>query len=210
MDIQQQIFGLLAAAEDQQKAVQSALDGLNAERAKLAQVTAKVENSVPALRNATQEAVKAAVGASVSGAAKTAVEAIEAASGPLISQLTTVVTNAKTAEAELSETMTGLGWKWAATVVASTFGGVLAILGTAWLTLEWNRAEIASLSEERQALLAQVTELQAGVAALKKRGGRIVMNSCGGRLCIEASRDQDDGWHTTDGRNVTLVIPNGY
>lgn len=209
MDVQQQIFGLLAAAEDQQKAVQIALDGLNAERAKLAQVTAKVENSVPALRNATQEAVKAAVGASVSGASKAAVGAIEAASGPLISQLTTVVANAKAAGAELNEAMTGFGWKWAATTVASTLGGVLAILLAAWLTLEWNRAEIASLSEERQVLLAQVAELQDGVQALKKRGGRIAMNTCGGRLCIEASSDKIS-WATTDGRNVPLVIPKGY
>ena len=46
MDAQQQLFGLMAVAEEHQKAVKAALDGLTAERAALAK-----ERAAPGLRD---------------------------------------------------------------------------------------------------------------------------------------------------------------
>ena len=59
--------------------------------------------------------------------------------------------------------------------------------------------------------------LQANVTALEKKGGRIVMTTCGGRLCIEASSNQGPnspqwtgaGWKNHE-NGVQLVIPRGY
>jgi hypothetical protein len=67
---------------------------------------------------------------------------------------------------------------------------------------------------EMSALRAERDQLQASIEDLSRRGGRIVMNSCGGRLCIEASTDQGKSvidwrgaWHA---HGVPLVIPKGY
>ena len=47
MDAQQQLFGLMAVAEEQQKAVEAALSGLAAERAALAEVRSGVSLVIP-------------------------------------------------------------------------------------------------------------------------------------------------------------------
>ena len=67
---------------------------------------------------------------------------------------------------------------------------------------------------EMSALRAERDQLQASIEDLSQRGGRIVMNSCGGRLCIEASTDQGKSvidwrgaWHA---HGIPLVIPKGY
>jgi len=56
-----------------------------------------------------------------------------------------------------------------------------------------------------------VSRLQAKVAELERKGGRIVLNSCGvskeqARLCIEVGRK--DIWADEDGKH--FVIPKGY
>ena len=64
-----------------------------------------------------------------------------------------------------------------------------------------------------------MAELQANVAALEKRGGRIRLDKCGpdGRLCVEIARDQGSGgqvpyagsWQSSD-KQRQYVIPRGY
>jgi hypothetical protein len=73
------------------------------------------------------------------------------------------------------------------------------------------------LGDEKAALAADVAQLQANVSALEKKGGRIAMTTCGGRLCIEASSNQGVGaeqwkggmWSNKE-TGVQLVIPRGY
>ncbi|KAB8049573.1 hypothetical protein GCN78_16910 [Janthinobacterium rivuli] len=58
------------------------------------------------------------------------------------------------------------------------------------------------------------------MADLTRRVGRIILITCGGRICIDASNNQGkdaagnpapmDSSRTTDGRDVALVIPRGY
>lgn len=67
-------------------------------------------------------------------------------------------------------------------------------------------------------MVSEIEQLQANVVALEKRGGKIVMNTCGKRLCIAASPDQGTNetgrlmslgsWTLSDG--TPLVIPKGY
>jgi chromosome segregation ATPase len=67
---------------------------------------------------------------------------------------------------------------------------------------------------EMNALRAERTQLQSSITELTRRGGRIVMADCGGRLCIAASNDQ--GQSVIDWRRawlahgVPMVIPKGY
>lgn len=102
MDAQQQLFTLMALAEEQQKAVQAAIEGLADERAALAKERAAVAraaasvagvadevrkaaaDTVPALKRAAGEAVGASVKQSFAGAADAAVQALGEAAKPVI------------------------------------------------------------------------------------------------------------------------------
>ena len=58
--------------------------------------------------------------------------------------------------------------------------------------------------------------MQVQVSELAKKGGRIKLSDCGGRLCIVASKNQSatvSDWHgpwNNDKTGQTFVIPNGY
>jgi hypothetical protein len=88
--------------------------------------------------------------------------------------------------------------------------------GVLWASLTWQRHELAELTEQRTALEADIAEMQVNAAALAKKGARIKIVDCGGRLCIVASKNQTGSfsdWHglwnnATTGQ--TMVIPNGY
>ncbi len=84
----------------------------------------------------------------------------------------------------------------------------------------FTQSQIADLRVEKAQLRLEKAELEANIADLHKRGGKIKMTNCGGRLCIEASTNQGNdaggnpapmgSWLTSDGRKVPLVIPRGY
>jgi len=235
MDAQQQLFGLMAVAEEHQKAVKAALDGLTAERAALAKERAAVAQAaasvagvagevrkaaaeaVPAIQKAAGEAVGASVRQSLAGASDAAAKALGEASRPIVGQLSGVVKAAGEAEGKLSGAVAAFGWRWAMLAGGAAAGGIVAVLLAAWLAVWWQRHQVESLSEQKAALLGEVAQLQANVAALEKRGGRIVLKTCGGRLCVEASSNQGEGaekwkgavWSNKE-NGVQLVIPRGY
>ena len=87
----------------------------------------------------------------------------------------------------------------------------------AYTSLAWQLHQVSSLHEEKAALQADIAQMQSSVAALERKGGRIVLSTCGGRLCIEASSNQGQGAEQWKGANwsnkengVQLVIPRGY
>lgn len=201
MDAQQQLFGLMAVAEEQQKAVEAALSGLAAERAALAEV-----------RSGVSDAVAAAVRDALAGVPDAAAKTLGEAAQPVIDSLFGVVQSAGEAEASLKRAGAWFAWKW----VAVAAGGLAGVCLVTYAALLWQLHQISSLREEKAALQADVAALQANVAALEKKGGRIVMRTCGGRLCIEASSDQGNGMTNWRGpwkdekNGVSLVIPKGY
>lgn len=221
----EQLFGLMAVAEEQQKAVKAALDGLAAERAALAKAAAALAGvagevrkaaaeAIPAIEDAADEAVGASVRRSLAGASAAAAKALGEASRPIVERLSGVVQAAGEAEGKLSGAVAAFGWRWAMLAGGAAAGGIVAVLLAAWLAVWWQRHQVESLSEQKAALLGEVAQLQANVAALEKKGGRIVMATCGGRLCIEASGDQGGGGKSGVWKNketgVQLVIPRGY
>jgi len=231
MDTQQQLFGLMTIAEEQQKAVKAAIDGLTAERTELAkeraaltQAVAKVAgvagdvkraaaNAVPAMERAAGEAVGTSVRQSLAGASQTAANALGEAAKPVIRSLSGVVQAAQDAEGSMRSAGAWFAWKW----VAVAAGGLIGVCLVAYASLAWQLHQVSILRDDRAALAADVAQMQANVSALEKKGGRIVMTTCGGRLCIEASSNQGAGaeqwkggnWSTKQ-TNVQLVIPRGY
>lgn len=226
MDAEQQIFSLLAAAEDQQKAVKAAIDGLAAERAALVKeraaltqaaasvagvagdVRKAVADAVPAMQKAAGEAVGASVRQSLAGASESAAKALGEAVKPVIGSLSGVVQAASEAEGSMRNAGVWFAWKW----VAVAAGGLVGVCLVAW-----QLHQVSSLQEEKAALAVDVAQMQVNVSALEKKGGRIAMTTCGGRLCIEASSNQGAGaeqwkggtWSSKES-GVQLVIPKGY
>lgn len=208
MDAQQQLFGLMAVAEEHQKAVKAALDGLTAERAALAKERAAVAqaaasvagiagevrkaaaDAVPAMQKAAGEAVGASVRQSLVGASDAAAKALGEASRPIVGQLSGVVKAASEAEGKLSGAVAAFGWRWAMLAGGAAAGGIVAVLLVAWLAVWWQRHQVEQLAEQKAALLGEVAQLQANVEEWAKRGGRAKLEKCGeqGRLCVRIDK----------------------
>jgi hypothetical protein len=204
MDAQQQLFGLMALAEEHQKAVQAALDGLVEERAALAKERAAVAraavsvadvayevrkaaaDAVPALKRAAGEAVSASVRQSLAGAADAAVQALGEAAKPVIGSLSSVVQAAGEAEGSMRRAGAWFAWKW----VAVAGGGVVGVCLLAYASLAWQLHQVESLREEKAALQVEVVQLQTNANEWAKQGGRVKLERCGeaSRLCVRVNK----------------------
>lgn len=244
MDAQQQLFGLMTVAEEHQKAVKAAIEALATEREafakgqamladRLAQQVVAVQeaaagvsgvahevrcaanDAIPGLRKAAGEAAAAAVGESLGGASKIAVEALSEAAKPMLADLAGVVGTAGEVENQLRNAGAWASWK----VGAALGGGVLVLALVAWGSVWWQRHQVEQLAAQKAVLQADVAELQANVTALEKKGGRIRLEKCGpdNRVCVEIARDQGGGsqvpyagaWQSDD-KQRQFVIPRGY
>ena len=212
---EQQIFSMMALAEDHQKAVTAAIAGLAAERAALAKERAALAQAVAGVTKAASDAVSAAVRQSLAGASETAAKALGDAATPVIGKLSGVVQAASDAEDSMRKAGQWFAWKW----VAVAGGGLAGVCLVAYVALAWQLHEVGSLSDEKARLAAAIVRERATVAGLTKDGGRVHWNTCDGRLCFEASSNQGTysngtpiplGSWTTNKGHVPLVIPKGY
>lgn len=204
MDAQQQLFTLMALAEEQQKAVQAAIEGLANERAALAKERAAVAraaasvagvadevrkaaaDAVPALKRAAGEAVDASVRQSLAGAADAAVQALGEAAKPVIGRLSSVVKTAGEAEDSMRRAGAWFAWKW----VAVAGGGAVGVCLLAYASLAWQLHQVGSLREEKAELQEEVAQLQANANEWAKQGGRAKLERCGeaSRMCVRVNK----------------------
>ncbi|MFI3187223.1 MAG: hypothetical protein QX198_14705 [Methylococcaceae bacterium] len=136
-------------------------------------------------------------------------------SNTLGEKLTANIKSLNEAEEKLSGAVSSFDWKWRVFAGSAAAGTIFAVLLVAWLSVWWQRSQIESLSEQRQALTTEIAEMQVTVAKLESRGGKIIMDTCGKRPCIKASTNQGEGstkwiapWNSSKG--IPLVIPLGY
>ena len=213
MDEQEKLFGLMAVAEDHQKAVEDVLDGLVEEREALAEERAKLEQALASVigvasdvRKAASEAVDAAVKRSLVEAADTAATALKEAAEPIIDDLKGVVSAADKAEGKLSGAVASFGWKWAVVASGAAAGGIAAVLLAGWMSVWWTRHQVEPLTAQRAALVGEVAQLQAQAEGWAKRGGRAKLDRCGDkeRLCVRV--DKTVGF----GKEADYFILRGY
>jgi hypothetical protein len=197
METQNQLFPLMEAAEQQQKAVQKAIDGLAAERLAMAQVIPSINRVTDNVESAGMMAIQTIKRGAAEAVDAGVTAAMTKATRPAVEQLTSVVSAAHQAEASMRNAGQWFAWKW----VAVAAGGMLALVLTAWLTLLWPLYQITELT-------AEVAQLQANANDLAKRGGRIVLHTCDGRLCVEVAKDGRE-WHDTK-TGTPLAIVRGY
>jgi len=102
-------------------------------------------------------------------------------------------------------------WLGVKFIIAFTFTG-LVLIAALYGVGRWilpSPADIAELRTEKAAL-------EANVADLARKGGRIKLSECGGRVCIEASSNQGKDYPDWKGpwkdraTGVALVVPRGY
>lgn len=204
MDDLNKLGAMFAVMEEQQAAVQALIAGMAQERKAWTAVIDSIKDTSGTLQQATGDAAARAVTESIGQAPKTAVAALNQAVGAL-----------DEAAGQVRSAGAWLTFKVAASVGGAGMVMVLAVygLGRFMLPSEADRQEVEQLRAEK-------VRLEANIAELNKRGGKIQLTTCGGRLCIEASTNQgkDDqgtplalgGWSTSDSRKVPLVIPRGY
>lgn len=237
-----ELFGMMKIAKTQQEAVQAALDGLAAERAALAKerathaaalaqqieavknvaggvsaVTASLQQAtseaIPALQKAAGEAVGASVRQSLAGAVgngrQGAERRLRACSQPLVG----------------CRRVSGRGRRCPqerGPVVRVEVGAGRCRRAGGRVPGRLCRARLAvapgqrfARGKDRATGRYRADADQRGGAA--EEGGLLVMTTCGGRLCIEASSNQGPGAEQWTGSNwsnketsVQLVIPRGY
>lgn len=204
MDDHDKLGAMFAVMEEQQAAVKAAIAGMAQERKALAIAIDSIKGTTGALQQATGDAAARAVVESIGQAPKTAVAALNQATGAL-----------DKAADQVRNAGAWLTFKAAASIAGVGLVMVLTmyVLGRFMLPSEADLQEMAQLRAEK-------AELEANIADLARRGSKIKFNTCGGRLCIEASSNQGKdangnpatvgSWRTTDGRDVALVIPRGY
>ena len=195
------LAALYGTALKQQDAATEAINDLAKERAQLRAIIETLQNTSRSIQKAAGDAAAKAVTETLDQAPKTAQTAFKAATDAL----DIATGKVRTAGAWLT-------WQFALVFILVGAAAVATNYAIGRFTLP-DRAEIDALRSEK-------AELEASIADLNKRGAKIKINTCDGRLCIEASTNQGKdtagnpapmgSWRTSDGRDVPMVIPRGY
>lgn len=193
---EQELFGLMAVAEENTKAATLAIDKIADERAALASTINAFNAQIAGLKTAVESAAAKGVRDSLGQAPQAAQTALNQAAGAL-----------NDAAGAVQSSANWIGWKLA---------GIAALVGVLLVGTGYGIARYSLPSEEQIAAdRAELAALQANIADLEKRGGRIKLAMCGGRLCAHASTNQGKGyeswsgpWKSDDG--VPLVVLRGY
>lgn len=201
MDTNDQLSALFAAALEQQEAAKAAVADLAQERKALAAAVEAIKNASSSLQTATGSAASKAVTESLGQAPKSAVTALNTA--------TVALDNAAD---KVRNAGTWISWKFALVFMLAGAAAVATNYAIGRFTLP-DRAEIEALRSEK-------AELEANIADLAKRGGRIRLSTCGpvNRLCVQLTAKQGDAPGQTDYQGAWIsednkkrfAIPYGY
>jgi AcrR family transcriptional regulator len=213
---ERKIAVLVAAMQDMHGEIEAMLQKMRAASRAANAASSEVRQAgaavVPAVTQATAQAVAASMQSAFVDIAEPARKALEAAVKPVAEQFLGLAQRILQLEAKARNAMTWFSAKW----IALTAAGFVGMSAIAWASVGWQRTQVNELTAQKTALEADIAEMQANAAALAKKGARIKIVDCGGRLCIVASKNQTgtfSEWHGlwNDAKTgQTMVIPNGY
>lgn len=182
---EQELFGLMAVAQEQQQAAASTLQKLEAQQAELAGIIGKARSAVEAMNNAgtisavlieraTKNAVEKGVHSALERISEQAKLSLADAINPAVKALHGVTTRAVEAEESIRDTARAFSWKWAA---------VCSFIACALLATVWGLTWIITPS------YSEINDLQATVAELKAKGGKVKLTRCGPskQLCAKTN-----------------------
>lgn len=207
---EQELFGLMAVAQEQQQAATLILKRLEAQQAELTQTIAKARSAVDEMNKAGQasaliieKSTRIAVEKGVQNALESIQQQTRSALGdsvsPAVKALQGVTERAEEAEENLHQASSSLKWKWAAICTAVGCGLLATVVGLSMLLVPTPN---------------EIATLRANVAALEARGGKIQLTQCGpsNRLCAQVdvkantAKNGAFGW----GKDGNWVILQGY
>lgn len=207
---EQELFGLMAVAQEQQQAATLILKRLEAQQAELTQTIAKARSAVDEMNKAghesaliigksTQIAVEKAVQSALDSVQQQTRSALGDSIGPTVKALQGVAARAEQTEENLHQAYRSLSWKWTA---------ICAAMGCTLL------ATVVGLSMLLVPTPNEIIDLRANVSALEARGAKVQLTQCGpsNRLCarvdIKANTAKNGavGW----GKEGDWMILQGY
>ena len=207
---EQELFGLMAVAQEQQQAATLILKRLEAQQVELTQTIAKARSAVDEMNKAghasaliigksTQIAVEKAVQSALDSVQQQTRSALGDSIGPTVKALQGVTERAEQTEENLHQASRSLSWKWTA---------ICAAMGCTLL------ATVVGLSMLLVPSPNEIADLRANVSALEARGGKVQLTQCGpsNRLCarvdIKANTAKNGavGW----GKEGDWMILQGY
>lgn len=202
----EQLYGLMEIAERQQAAVQTALEGLAAERLALQREREQLAHERQALAQSTQTAVRIAVEGSLERATSAGVQAVQAAAQPLLGRLDKVADGAGQAEVALRRVVLWASWRLLGWGVAAIASLVLLWWLASSAVLWWDAGAIGTAQLHKAQLEAEVAQLQATRDGWVKAGmlGRLERCNPGNRPCIRVN--ESAGAFGTDGHDDYRVI----
>jgi hypothetical protein len=182
----EQLYGLMEIAERQQAAVQTALEGLAAERLALQREREQLAHERQALARGTQTAVHSAVEASLARAASAGVQAVQAAAQPLLGRLDKVADEAGQAEAALRRVVLWASWRLLGWGVAAIASLVVLLWLASGAVLWWDAGAIGAARARKAELEAEIAQLQAVRDGWEKAGMLGRLERCGpkARPCV--------------------------
>jgi hypothetical protein len=201
---EQELFGLMAVAQEQQQAATLMLKRLEAQQAKLTQTIAEARGAVDEMNKAghasaliIEKSTRIAVEKAVQGALESVQKQMRSTLGdsvnPAVKALQDVTGRAEEAEESLNRAAMSLNWKWA---------GIWAMTGCMLLTV------FVVLSTFLVPSPKEIANLRANVEALEGRGGKVQLTECGprNRLCakINVNANKSTGGWGTEGQYMIL------
>ncbi|HQT90041.1 MAG TPA: hypothetical protein PK677_16125 [Acidiphilium sp.] len=199
-EAEDRLYGLMEIAERQQTAVQTALDGLIAERDALKRERLALAGQVGELAKGMKLVVHSAVSESLAGAASEGTEAVGEATEPLLGKLADVTKSAGDADVALRRVVQWASWRLLGWIVALI--AALVLLG--WLSstalMWWDTGRINRLQD-------QIATLQANHRIWVKAGMLGALSTCGpdSRPCVKV--DESAG---AFGKHADYRVIRGY
>lgn len=223
MDPQKLLATLLHLSEEQQGRIAELLTQLERQTQHLTHASQQADRAASAIEHsgqktalrlqaAAQEGVETALHDALAIISQQAERAFRDAGQPLLNTLAGVAKAAEEAETCLQRVVSRFKWQLAALAAGTALAAVLILIVGVWLAasilITQQRAELARLNIE-------IAQSEARLKELTKRGGKIELTDCGGRLCVYASTHQGENyknwkapWRGKEG--LPLVIIRGY
>lgn len=191
---EQELFGLMAVAQEQQQAATLILKRLEAQQAELTQTIVKARSAVDEMNKAghasaliigksTQITVEKAVQDALENVQQQTRSALVDSVKPAVKALHDVTARAEQVKESLHQAYISLSWKWTA---------IWAAIGCAML------ACVVGLSMLLVPTPKEIADLRANVADLEAQGGKVQLSTCGDqkRLCarIDPEAEKDLQW----------------